>query len=126
MPLQRRADRATESRCRSRSACIDAGRTRTSADRSRRTAARARGMESLRAASGWGATCRCREMRLGIRVQLLLALGSLLVLAFVPLFFAVASLTRATMTSAREASARALGRAVAGHVTAAGEGRSAE
>src|SRR4051794_21532483 len=65
-------------------------------------------------------------MRLGIRVQLLFALGSLLILAFVPLFFAVASLTRATMTSAREASARALGRAIAGHVTAAGAGRSAE
>ncbi|EYF04044.1 sensor histidine kinase [Chondromyces apiculatus] len=59
-------------------------------------------------------------MRLGIRLQLLLALGSLLLLAFVPLFFAVASLTRATLDSAREASARALGRAVAGHVAAAG------
>ena len=44
-------------------------------------------------------------MRLGIRLQLLLALGSLLVLAFVPLFVAVASLTRASMSSAREASA---------------------
>ena len=40
---------------------------------------------------------RLAPMRLGIRLQLLLALGSLLVLAFVPLFFAVASLTRATM-----------------------------
>jgi signal transduction histidine kinase len=57
-------------------------------------------------------------MRLGIRLQLLLALGSLLVLAFVPLFFAVASLTRATMSSVRASSAVALGRAVAGHVTA--------
>ncbi|AKT36262.1 sensor histidine kinase [Chondromyces crocatus] len=59
-------------------------------------------------------------MRLGIRLQLLLALGALLVLAFVPLFFAVASLTQATLETAREASARALGRAVAGHVAAAG------
>src|SRR4051812_4365212 len=57
-------------------------------------------------------------MRLGIRLQLLLALGSLLVLAFVPLFFAVAGLTRATMSSVRASSAVALGRAVAGHVTA--------
>jgi len=65
-------------------------------------------------------------MRLGIRLQLLLALGSLLVLAFVPLFFAVASLTRATMSSVREASARSLGRAVAGHVAAAGATRSPE
>lgn len=52
-------------------------------------------------------------MRLGIRLQLLLALGSLLVLAFVPLFFAVASLTRATMASVRETSAHALGRVIA-------------
>ena len=59
-------------------------------------------------------------MRLGIRLQLLLALGSLLVLAFVPLFFAVAGLTRATMSSVRASSAVALGRAVAGHVTARG------
>ena len=57
-------------------------------------------------------------MRLGIRLQLLLALGSLLVLSFVPLFFAVASLTRATMAQVRASSAVALGRAVAGHVTA--------
>lgn len=59
-------------------------------------------------------------MRLGIRLQLLLALGSLLVLAFLPLFFAVAGLTRATMTQVRATSAAALGRAVAGHVTARG------
>lgn len=63
-------------------------------------------------------------MRLGIRLQLLFSLGSLLVLAFVPLYFAVASLTRVTMGSVREASARALGRAIAGHVTAAREARS--
>jgi two-component system, NtrC family, sensor kinase len=63
-------------------------------------------------------------VRLGIRLQLLFALGALLVLAFVPLFFAVASLTRATMGSVREASARALGRAIAGHVAAARATRS--
>ena len=57
-------------------------------------------------------------MRLGIRLQLLLALGSLLVLAFVPLFVAVASPIRATIASVRASSAAALGRAVAGHVTA--------
>jgi signal transduction histidine kinase len=62
-------------------------------------------------------------MRLGIRLQLLMALGSLLVLAFVPLYFAVASLTRTAMASVREQNARALGRAVAGHVSAAREGR---
>jgi signal transduction histidine kinase len=57
-------------------------------------------------------------MRLGIRLQLLLALGALLVLAFFPLFFAVASLTRASLAQVRAQSAVALGRAVAGHVTA--------
>jgi len=39
-------------------------------------------------------------VRQGIRLQLLLALGTLLVLAFLPLFFAVASLTRASMAGA--------------------------
>ena len=57
-------------------------------------------------------------MRLGIRLQLLLALGSLLVLAFLPLFFAVASLTRASLSQVRAQSATALGRAIAGHVIA--------
>lgn len=36
-------------------------------------------------------------MRPGIRLQLLVSLGTLLVLAFLPLFFAIASLTRASM-----------------------------
>jgi len=62
-------------------------------------------------------------MRLGIRLQVLLALGALLVLAFVPLFFAVASLTRATLRNVRADSAASLGRAVAGHVAVAGETR---
>ncbi|WP_437633965.1 ATP-binding protein [Sorangium sp. So ce854] len=64
-------------------------------------------------------------MRLGIRLQLLLALGALLALAFVPLFFAVASLTQATMGGVRASSARAIGRAIAGHVAAARASRSA-
>ncbi len=48
-------------------------------------------------------------MRSGIRLYLVLALGTLLVAAFAPLFFAMAGLTHATMTTAREATARALG-----------------
>src|SRR5580704_17660596 len=39
-----------------------------------------------------------------------------MLLAFVPLFFAVASVTRATLLGARETGARALGRAVAADV----------
>jgi signal transduction histidine kinase len=49
----------------------------------------------------------------GLRVQILLALAGLMVLAFVPLFFAVASVTRTTLLNTREQGARALGRAVA-------------
>ncbi len=55
----------------------------------------------------------------GLRIQILLALAGVLLLAFVPMFFAVASLTRATLHSVRERSARSLGRAVASHVAEA-------
>lgn len=65
-------------------------------------------------------------MRLGIRLQIVLALSGLLICAFAPLFFAVASLTRATMHGVRESSARSLGRAVAAHVGEARLRRSAE
>ncbi|WP_438040442.1 ATP-binding protein [Sorangium sp. So ce128] len=79
-------------------------------------------------APSWARTVRQgadHTVRLGIRLQLLFALGALLLLAFVPLFFAVASLTRATMSGARASSARAIGRAIAGHVAAARTTRSA-
>ena len=52
----------------------------------------------------------------GLRLQIVLALAGLMILAFVPLFFAVASLARATVLGAREQSARVLGRAIAAHV----------
>jgi signal transduction histidine kinase len=52
----------------------------------------------------------------GLRVQIILALAGLMMLAFVPLFFAVASVTRATLLDAREHGARALGRAVAADI----------
>jgi two-component system NtrC family sensor kinase len=52
----------------------------------------------------------------GLRVQILLALAGLMLLAFVPLFFAVASVTRTTLLDAREQGARALGRTVAAHL----------
>jgi signal transduction histidine kinase len=55
-------------------------------------------------------------MRVGIRLQLVLTFGSLLVLAFVPLLFAVASLTRATFGVLESRTALAVGRAVAAHV----------
>jgi signal transduction histidine kinase len=50
-----------------------------------------------------------------LRVQIILALAGVMLLAFVPLFFAVASLTQATLRGAREQAARALGRAIAAH-----------
>jgi len=52
----------------------------------------------------------------GLRLQIVLALAGLMLLAFVPLFFAVASLTRATVLGAREQGARALARSIAAHV----------
>ncbi|MCA9619802.1 MAG: HAMP domain-containing protein [Myxococcales bacterium] len=55
-------------------------------------------------------------MRLGIRAQLLVSMAALLLLAFAPLFFAVASLARASFDRAWEMNARELGRAIAGHV----------
>ena len=62
-------------------------------------------------------SARMRSSRApGLRLQIILALAGVLILAFVPLFFAVASLTRATLHTVRERSARALGRSVAAHV----------
>jgi len=55
-------------------------------------------------------------MQAGLRLQIVLALGGLMLLAFVPLFFAVASLARATVLDARGQSARALARAIAARV----------
>jgi hypothetical protein len=62
---------------------------------------------------------------MGIRLQIVLALSGLLVLAFVPLFVAVAALTRATVEVEREASARSIGRAVAAQVEEARRNRTA-
>jgi signal transduction histidine kinase len=53
-------------------------------------------------------------------------LGTLLVIAFVPLFFAVATYTSITLRNVREAHARALGRAIAGHVAEAARRRTNE
>ncbi len=65
-------------------------------------------------------------MRLGIRLQILLALGAVLLVAFALLYFAVAGLARATLVGVRESTARALGRAVAGHVASEASNPSAE
>jgi two-component system NtrC family sensor kinase len=62
------------------------------------------------------ALTRTSVLQPGLRVQIVLALAGLMLLAFVPLFFAVASLTRATILGTREQSARTLGRAIAAHV----------
>jgi signal transduction histidine kinase len=52
----------------------------------------------------------------GLRTQILLALAVLMAFTFVPIFFAVASLARATLHEARQEAALSLGRAVAAHV----------
>jgi len=59
-------------------------------------------------------------------LRLLLLLGGLLLVAFVPLFFAVATYTSLTLQKLREAHARSLGRAVAGQIAEAGLHRPSE
>ena len=49
----------------------------------------------------------------GLRLQIVLALAGIILVAYVPLFFAIAQVTRATSQSYREDSARSIGRAVA-------------
>lgn len=58
-------------------------------------------------------------MRGGLRLQILLLLGGLLLLAFIPLFYAVATYTSVTLQQVRVGHARALGRAIAAHVAEA-------
>ncbi|HEY6557074.1 MAG TPA: ATP-binding protein [Polyangiaceae bacterium] len=58
-------------------------------------------------------------MKLGLRLQILLLLGALLLLAFLPLFFAVATYTSVSLRRVQVAHARALGRAIAGQVVEA-------
>jgi signal transduction histidine kinase len=65
-------------------------------------------------------------VRGGLRLQILLLLGGLLLLAFIPLFFAVATYTSVTMQQLRVAHARSLGRAIAAHVAEARGNRSEE
>ncbi len=64
-------------------------------------------------------------MRAGLRLRLLLLLGALLAVAFVPLFLAVATYTQLTLQRLSEAHGRSLGRAIAGHVSEAGRSRKA-
>lgn len=63
-------------------------------------------------------------MRGGLRLQILLLLGGLLLLAFIPLFFAVATYTSVTLQQLRVSHARALGRAIGAHVAEARASRS--
>lgn len=55
-------------------------------------------------------------MKRGLRLEWLVAFGALLVLSFIPLYFAVSKLTEASLLGLRERSARELGRAIAAHV----------
>jgi two-component system, NtrC family, sensor kinase len=55
----------------------------------------------------------------GLRLRLVVSLAALFVLGFVPLFFAVSNLTRATLRAEREDHARAMGRVVAARVAEA-------
>lgn len=71
-------------------------------------------------------TARCGMllvMRAGLRLQILVLLGALLLVAFVPLYMAVAGYTTVAFRQTRERHARSLGRAVAAHVMEARERR---
>lgn len=57
-------------------------------------------------------------------MQLIVSLGTLFLLAFVPLFFAISSLTQTTLRVEREAHARAVGRVVAAYIAEAQRYRS--
>jgi two-component system, NtrC family, sensor kinase len=52
----------------------------------------------------------------GLRLQILLALAGVILVAYVPLFFAIAQVTRGISLAYREDAARSLGRAVAAHI----------
>ena len=65
-------------------------------------------------------------VRAGLRLQILLLLGGLFLLAFVPLFLAVSTYASFTLRQVREVHAQALGRAVAGHISEARAHRSPE
>jgi len=60
-----------------------------------------------------------KGVRLGLRLQILLLLGALLVAAFLPLFFAVSTYARFTLHEVRETYARGLSRAIAGQISEA-------
>jgi two-component system, NtrC family, sensor kinase len=57
----------------------------------------------------------------GLRLQIVLSLAGVLLLSYVPLFFAIAGVTQATLLASRERAARSIGRAVAAHVAHAAE-----
>lgn len=57
----------------------------------------------------------------GLRLQIVLSLAGVLLLSYVPLFFAIAGVTSATLLASRERAARSIGRAVAAHVARASE-----
>src|ERR1700733_3431242 len=58
-------------------------------------------------------------MKLGLRLQILLLLGGLMLLAFVPLFFAVATYASFTLRQLRTTNAQAVGQAVAARISEA-------
>jgi two-component system NtrC family sensor kinase len=61
----------------------------------------------------------------GLRVQIVLALAALMVVSFVPLYIAVASLTRATLSGERERAARSVARSIAADMAPLVEDREA-
>lgn len=56
----------------------------------------------------------------GLRLQIVLALAGVILVAYVPLFFAIAEVTRATSLASGEDAARRVGHAIAAHVAEVG------
>jgi C4-dicarboxylate-specific signal transduction histidine kinase len=59
---------------------------------------------------------RPRKVGPGLRLQILLALAGVILVAYVPLFFAIAQVARGSSLAYRDDAARSLGRAIAAHV----------
>lgn len=62
----------------------------------------------------------------GLRLQLLLRLAAVILVAYVPLFFAIAQVTRVSARAYRDDGARSLGRAIAAHVADVASDKPAE
>lgn len=67
-----------------------------------------------------------KSMKFGLRLQILVLLGGLMGLAFLPLYYAISTYTTVALSRALQDNSRVLGQAVAAHVAEARESRGSE